>query len=214
MIIDCISDLHGQTPELPGGDVLIIAGDLLSHGGLIEQFHFDRWLEVQDYKHKIIVAGNHDNFIRDDGFVVNNFRQYNVDYLEDSGCVIEGIKFWGSPWSLLFNGIHPQCKAFTGSESALKKHWDLIPDDTQVLITHGPAFGILDLLENGDNAGSKTLTERIDHLKNLRVHICGHIHEARGSYINPTHVKFINASMVDRRYKKDDKQYERIIWTG
>lgn len=98
MIIDCVSDLHGFYPELPGGDLLIVAGDLTSSDCLYEYDKFHDWALTQDYKNVIVIGGNHDHFLQknpyyfpidDDGF----------HYLCDSSTEFEGLKIWGSPWT-------------------------------------------------------------------------------------------------------------------
>jgi Icc-related predicted phosphoesterase len=207
MIIDCISDLHGELPKLPKqGDLLIIAGDVFNDGSILDQLDFDRWLSSLNYRKIVLIAGNHDNAMRDDGF-----ENPDVEYLCDSGCEFEGFKIWGSPWSLLFPGINPKCIAFTGTREELKKHWDKIPLDTDILVTHTPPYGILDKISNGEHAGCIALADKIITLGKLKCHIFGHIHEGRGVIDHASGFKFVNASLVDRCYQQYPKAYERII---
>lgn len=53
--------------------------------------------------------------------------------------------------------------------------WSHIPSDTEVLITHTPVYGICD-----DKSGCKALKNEIVRLEHLKMHLCGHIHQAHG----------------------------------
>jgi Icc-related predicted phosphoesterase len=196
MRIIAISDTHGKHNELsiPPGDVVIHAGDIGNTSTAKETFNFFHWFSTLPHKHKIFIAGNHDFFFEKTPILaLKVLVPYNVIYLHDSGKIIDGVKFWGSPvtpWfhNWAFNRIRGR---------AILKHWDQIPMDTDVLITHGPAFGILDQMEDGENIGCKDLLETITKIK-PKIHICGHIHEAYGqTTAGPT--RFYNASMVNRK---------------
>jgi len=204
--ITAISDLHGFIPKLPEGDLLIVAGDLTARHSQEEFDDFlERYLYKQFYKKTVFIGGNHDSFFE------KNPQGYigSVEYLENSGTSFKGIKIWGSPWSLSFKGIHPECRAFTKmTEDELNDHWRLIPDDTEILVTHTPPYGILDMVEdiyegNRFHAGSTTLLRRIKELKKLKLHVFGHIHEGFGTCQSEEvpGVHFYNASYVDRNYK-------------
>ena len=122
------------------------------------------------------------------------FKDSGIIYLNDSGIEIEGTKFWGSPiqpwfhdWA--FNRVR-------GEE--IKRHWDLIPMDTDVLITHGPPFGLLDMCANGERVGCKDLLETIAKIR-PRVHAFGHIHEKYGiARVDKT--IFVNACCLNESY--------------
>lgn len=204
MIIDCISDLHGQFPTLEGGDLLIIAGDLTARDTHEQHIDFCEWLDVQTYTKKIVIAGNHDNNINKDS--INCLR--GCTYLEDSGTEYEGLKIWGSPWTAQFPGINPNCCAFSiwlGSDTDnwLKRCWDLIPSDTDILITHSPPFGIYDKTSRGDLVGSPSLLVKVAEMKPL-IHCFGHIHEDGGKETFLPWGKgtnFVNASLVNEFYQ-------------
>jgi Icc-related predicted phosphoesterase len=218
MIIDCVADLHGFVPELLGGDLLIIAGDLTAHDDEDEHEEFKEWLLKQDYKRKILIAGNHDNHIQS-----GKLPRYDdgIEYLEDSGTEFEGLKIWGSPWTPLFKGVNPACKAFMQFDEKLHDHWDKIPIDTDILITHGPAYGIRDgipLRYDGTihHVGSKSLYGHL--LYNVRpfLHIFGHIHEGYG--IEETlpcwdnkFMQSVNCSLVNEYYKPVNKPVRIIL---
>jgi Icc-related predicted phosphoesterase len=210
MIIDCISDLHGYYPELLGGDLLIVAGDLTYHDSVIEHCKFLQWLNAQSYKKKVYIAGNHDNFYARQ---IEKYPIYpDVEYLQDSGTEFEGLNIWGSPWSLWFEGINKKCMAFTGDEDQLKHSYELIPEDTNILITHSPIEGILDSVGNYTTGqmqytGSISLRNIVlsKRLPNLKLHVFGHIHEWGGKILQLPTMKLVNASYVDEHYQPVNK---------
>jgi len=191
-----ISDTHGMYNDLklPDGDVLIHAGDITRHGKLSELVDFNEWLGEQPHQHKIIIAGNHDwCFERQKQDSLNILT--NAVYLEDESTTIAGLTFYGSPWQPRF-----QNWAFNLTRGkALQEKWDLITDNVDVLITHGPAFGLLDKIYSGENTGCEDLLTKIKAIK-PKVHICGHIHEGYGR-IEHQGTEFINASITNERNK-------------
>lgn len=158
MKIVAISDTHGKHKKLslPPADCIIHAGDVTAGGSTDQALEFINWFQGLDYQYKIFIAGNHDRFFE---------RTADIDpgsayYLNDSGVEIEGIKFWGSPIQPVFNNWAFNKKR--GQE--IKKHWDLIPDDTDVLITHGPPYGYLDIGPAGNHLGCEELLKRVMHV--------------------------------------------------
>ena len=202
MIVDCIADLHGHYPQLEGGDLLIVAGDLTARDTLEEYSKFNHWIWEQQYRNKIFIAGNHDNKLREYLNAGDFCANCELAYLEDSGTEFEGLKIWGSPWSSVFKGMNPHCKAFTGNDKDLAKKWELIPTDTDILITHSPPFTILDKTVEGRQVGAPSLMAL--HIGKLRpkLWVWGHIHEAYGQdgpyQWNST--KYVNASHMDENY--------------
>lgn len=199
MQIVAISDTHGKHCDLqplPEGDVLIHAGDV-SRGGTKEQVvGFLEWFATQKHTYKIFIAGNHDFFFEQaDPDEVNSIIPDRVIYLNGSGTEINGVQFWGSPITPWFNNW-----AFNRERGEeIKKNWDLIPDDTGILITHGPPVGILDETVYGDRTGCEDLLLRIDQVK-PKLHIFGHIHEEYGTFIKGE-TTFVNASVLDDWYE-------------
>lgn len=198
--IAVLSDLHGYEPKTTGGDLLIIAGDLTASDKQTQYDRFFFWLDHQKYSKKIIVGGNHDGWLAERDTCIDYFPE--CDYLCDEGTEFEGIKIWGSPHTKTFIGINPLCAAFMcDTEEDLNEYWQMIPLDTDILITHGPPKGILDTSYNNNRCGSETLLRHVMEVK-PRYHFFGHIHECGGKdphVIENTH--FINASHVDHRYK-------------
>jgi Icc-related predicted phosphoesterase len=207
IIIDCISDLHGCKPVLQGGDLLIVAGDLTARDTEKQHAEFDEWLDQQNYLKKIVISGNHDGFIQKKGYLqtYNDFKP--AKYLEDTGVSWWGLKIWGSPWTPTFYDWH----FMRDRGDPIKEKWDLIPDDTEILITHGPPFGIQDQVKysskakEGKFAGCEELRSAIDHrLKKLKLHVFGHVHEGYGKVI-VSGVTHVNASIMDEEYRPVNK---------
>lgn len=209
MKIVCISDTHNQHHNkgliLPEGDCIIHAGDVSGRGYRDEIVNFLEWFSKLPYEYKIFIAGNHDFYFEDKsvGEVNELLSKYpEIIYLNDSGVTIEGVKIYGSPVQPWFYNW-----AFNRRGTDICKHWDLIPLDTQVLITHGPVHGYLDLTLGGDITGCPFLLEKIKELKDLKLEIHGHIHEAYGHYEFADNTFFINASVLDTNYVMKNKPY-------
>jgi Icc-related predicted phosphoesterase len=189
-----ISDTHGshRNIKLPAGDILIHAGDFTRHGSDDDVAEFDDWLATLPYQDKIIIAGNHDfPFETKDGTKLLS----NGIYLQDSAVTINGIKFYGSPWQPRFFDW-----AFNLDRGeSLKEKWDLIPADTDVLITHGPPYGYLDINSRGFSVGCEELMEAVERTK-PRLHVFGHIHEGYGIVETPA-TTFINACICNLGYR-------------
>lgn len=203
MEITFISDTHGLISEdyarkeltrlLPGGQTVVHAGDVSDRGTYLEIKRFMEWFSTLPYTNKVMIAGNHDFFFEVAGKdeISELLAEYpDVIYLNDSGVTIDGIKFWGSPITPYFHNW-----AFNRMiDTEIQEHWDLIPTDTDVLITHGPAYGILDQVFTGGFVGCPKLLEKIKEVK-PQVHVFGHIHESRG-YLYQEGTHYINASAV------------------
>lgn len=129
----------------------------------------------------------------------------NCIYLQDESFEYFGYLWYGSPRT-------PEFCSWAFNEQRgeqIKKWWAKIPDDTHVLITHGPPFGILDqvwdhpynILTGPDHLGCEELTKRIAELKDLKLHVFGHVHAGNGQYIDPNGKIFINAAICNEEYK-------------
>lgn len=199
MKICIISDTHNKHKylgKLPDADVIIHCGDFTSMGKEHEIRDFLKWYSnLEQYKYKIIIAGNHDFlFERNRGHAIRLVPR-NVIYLEDNGVEIEGIKFYGSPVQLPFYDW-----AFNRPEEKLVQHWAAIPDDTDVLITHGPPFMIGDYVPwSHKHQGSPSLYKEVVERIKPKIHCFGHIHEGNGMKIIEN-IKFINASNLNDNY--------------
>lgn len=211
MRITLISDTHTKhhrvTHDLPGGDILIHAGDLMNSGYRAEDItDFCKWFNsLEQYDHKIFIAGNHDRMFEDaeeeSMQIVNSYKW--IDYLQDNWIEVgddkQMVKIYGSPWQPEFHNW-----AFNlprqGEELAAK--WAAIPTDTDILVTHGPAQGHLDMSGppyNEPNLGCPLLRNHIDTVARPKIHVCGHIHGGYGyKFDGQTH--WFNASVLNERY--------------
>jgi Icc-related predicted phosphoesterase len=194
------SDTHEQEEKVvvPDGDIFIHTGDATYHGAVDRIAKFANWLRGLPHKHKVFIAGNHDFCFenRDRDVCVNLIRESGTIYLENEAIEIDGLKIYGSPCSAWYFDW-----AFNVRRGAdIAAVWAKIPDDTQVLLTHGPAYGMLDTTKAGEKVGDKDLLGRIDQLKQLRLFACGHIHEGYGT-AERNGVKFVNASSCNRHYQ-------------
>ena len=180
--------------DIPDGDVLIHAGDLTRHGTLDDVSELNDFLGSLPHPHKIVIAGNHD-------FCFEQYRKAceelltNCIYLQDQDLIIDGVKYYGSPWQPWFYDWAFNLER--GPE--IRAKWELIPEDTDVLITHGPPHGIGDQTTRGEKTGCEDLLEIVEKIKPA-VHIFGHIHEGYGLTTNGT-TTFINASSTNQFYK-------------
>lgn len=200
MKITFFSDTHNQHSRISftSGDLLVFCGDLTTRGALSEVKEFSEFLKNLNFKYKIVIAGNHDFCFEDhrrneaEKILIDN----GIIYLNDSGVEIDGINFWGSPIQPWFHDW-----AFNRSRGdEIKKHWDLIPINTNILITHGPPYGILDLCSDGGRVGCDELLNCIKKIK-PKINAFGHIHESYG-IIELEGTKFINASSLSKNYKQ------------
>ena len=207
MKITFISDTHTKHEEiskdLPGGDLIIHAGDLMNSGyEPIDITRFVNWyssLLTMDYKHRVFIAGNHDRMFEDNPELTKeliNAYSGGLIYLKDQTHVIDGVKIYGSPWQPEFYDW-----AFNLPRNGweLEQRWKDIPDNTDMLITHGPPYGYLDVPGGKKfQVGCELLRERVDAIP-PKIHVFGHIHGSAGYYFNG-HTHFINASVLDERY--------------
>lgn len=213
-------------------DILIFAGDCTSRGSENDVDIFMNWFNMQPAKEKVMIAGNHDYFFdyelkeknirhpwetHPELLVNNMLNKYpNIHYLNDSGVELYGLNIWGSPvqpwfydWAFnrLRNTKHFESykEPYVKEKKYIKEHWDLIPKNTDILITHGPPYGYGDLLEprfrrgDEDRVGCIDLMNRIKEVK-PKVSVFGHIHEGYG-VSEDEHTKYINASSLNSHYK-------------
>lgn len=198
MRIVCISDTHNHEISVPDGDLLIHAGDLTMGGTLPEVVAAIDWLDSLPHKWKVFIAGNHDFLFERDPVVARSiYNSKDLIYLEDEFTNIQGFKIYGSPYQPWFFDWAFNLERYDGS---LQRKWSMIPDNTNILITHGPPKGILDRVKRGENVGCYDLMSRIENLRHLKLFVCGHIHEGYGQVEYHNGVKFVNASNCNLGY--------------
>lgn len=213
MKILATADLHGNLPEIEECDLLLIAGDICpahNHSPLYQaqwlREEMRPWLEEIPAKHVVACAGNHD-FIweRNPSLAPPDLmkpveaegKTLRWHYLQDEGTEIEGLKIWGTPWQLPFFDW-----AFNAPEDQLELAFDLIPDDTDIIVAHGPPYGQGDRTPRGEYVGSKSMLKTIRRVK-PKLMVCGHIHRAFGQYRlgdHPGATKVVNAAYVNEMY--------------
>ena len=190
MRIVLISDTHELHRELavPPGDLLIHAGDFTFFSKRPWMYRdFDLWLGELPHRHKIIIPGNHEYLLEDPR---QRSAITNATLLVDSGVEIEGLKIWGSPVTPLYGGAFGKSRA-----EDCKKHWAQIPEDLDILVTHGPPLGILDQGPGSErHEGCPELREAVLWAR-PRVHVFGHIHAGYGT-LQMTDTFFVNASLL------------------
>ena len=170
------------------------------------------WLSHMPHAHVIYVAGNHDWMF--DPAAPSSFRTWRLErrrtrdsliadfprvtYLQDAETIIDGVKFYGSPWQPYFLGWAFNFPRDAGDEA--RETWSRIPRDVDVLITHGPPYGVLDGTPDRDeHFGDAELGARIRDLDKLRLHVFGHIHEGSGR-LDRDPVTFLNVSICTIKY--------------
>jgi len=211
--ITFISDTHTKhnqiASDLPGGDILIHAGDFMNAGyNPMEAIQFFQWYDkIDNYDTKIFIAGNHDRYMQNEPEEVKGLLTgyKTIEYLMDEGMSIYDmdednlIKIYGSPWSPYF---YNWAWNLPRNGPELQEKWGNIPDDTDILICHTMPWGHLDITDNM-RVGCELLRFRVDEIK-PKIFVGGHIHSGYG-YKFDGHTHFFNASVLDNGYKYNNK---------
>jgi Icc-related predicted phosphoesterase len=200
VMISDTHDRHRKIKEIPECDLLIHAGDMTGRGELENVLDVYEWLGRQPARHIVTIPGNHEKgmekrleLYRKEIAMINP----GIHVLVDQGVEIEGVKVWGSPATPWFHNWAWNRQRGWQIQSF---HWDLIPDDTQILVTHGPPHMVLDEVPGGDRVGCVDLEHTIrTRLKALKLHVFGHIHHSSGMYVRDG-VTYVNASICDEMY--------------
>lgn len=207
-----ISDTHGFLPDVPECDILLIGGDItpnfdhaLDYQHVWLDHKFRDWLASLPAKHIVGIAGNHD-------FIFERRQQVDAldlpwTYLQDSGTIIDGVSIWGTPWV-------PNLRrwAFYGGASRVEDHFEKIPDDTDIILSHGPMHGYGDVVSpmfgGPKHVGCLSMAEQVKRIQ-PKAFVCGHIHEARGHYRHDSieHGIF-NVSYLDETYSPQGEAVE------
>jgi Icc-related predicted phosphoesterase len=207
-----ISDTHTKHDKLngflPGGDLLLCAGDISSRGYTTELENFFKWFDgINNYDTKVFIAGNHDFGFQDENEKIKGLLTgyKTIDYLQDERLDLfdeedQQLVIYGSPWQPEF---HNWAFNLPRGEK-IKEKWDLIPNDVDILITHGPPFSKLDYVPyNNINVGCEELLLKVQEIK-PKIHLFGHIHEGSG-YVFDGNTHYINAAVLNGRYEFRNK---------
>lgn len=217
LLSDNHTKIHGI--HIPDADILVHAGDISSKGEKYTIEEFFEWMKFLTHvKYKIFIAGNHDKsfdtkyggkqkWLLD---LIEDGKQHGIYYLENSGVTLEGIRFYGMPWTPWFYG---DFWAFNAKPEEMKEYVDAIPE-CDVLITHGPPKNILDRTNNGGgHVGCPELKRRIEELQPTLA-VFGHIHEGNG-YMKLGSTDCFNVSLLDELYNHVNQpiiyNYEHLL---
>jgi len=193
-IEDQLKLIYTEHPD----SIIVHSGDISYRGRKWEVEEFIEWYSGLPFKNKIMIAGNHDFLFENSPEVAKDILDRigpGIIYLNDSGVELEGLKFWGSPVTPWFHNW-----AFNRVGEKINEHWDLIPTDVNILITHGPPYLTLDATKSGLRVGCPELANKIKDLSDLKVHVFGHIHEAEG-IVEKNGVIYVNATILDLYYE-------------
>lgn len=176
-----VSDTHrSYFNSIPRGDVLIHCGD-----SELSPEQLSTWLSQHGHPRALAISGNMDNL----NDKQDRFPQH-ITYLQDSAVQVRGLNFYGSPWTPEFVGAFQLY-----SDSDARKVWEAIPQEVDVLITHGPPAGVLDRTSRGKRVGDHELATALRNIK-PRVHCFGHIHESYGT-LRQNSTLFCNAAVFN-----------------
>merc|ERR1711976_610020 len=221
VMISDTHDHHHMIDDIPEGDIIIHAGDFTQNGTPEAVINFSRWFGSLPHKHKVVIAGNHDITLDEDFYLEEGHRWHGKNlkdhksalaamrdnpgfiYLENSTVEILGLKIYGSPYSAFFHNW--AFNSHRGPESA--EIWSQIPDDTDIIVAHGPALGYGDRVispyfpgHQGTHCGCANLLHEIKYRIKPKLMISGHIHEDPGAWTDGV-TTFVNASTCDLKYK-------------
>jgi predicted phosphohydrolase len=195
--VAAVADLHGQLPEIPPCDLLLLAGDLCplsDHSDGAQRTFlegpFAAWLARLPAAAIVGVAGNHDLILEREPELG---AALPWTYLCDGGADVAGLRIWGSPFAVTYGDW-----AFMEEDAPLSERFAGIPQGLDVLLVHGPPFGVLDHARRGVATGSHALRRAVLRAR-PRLGIFGHIHEAHGEAMLGA-TRCLNVSLVDERY--------------
>ncbi len=213
MKVVALSDPHGNLPEIPPCDLLLLAGDLCPTTDHDPRFQarwlntmFRSWLEQLPAGKIVGIAGNHDFVFERAPDLVPPDLPWT--YLQDVECRWRGLRIWGTPWQPWFYDW-----AFNGDPELLESKWELIPPDTDVIVVHGPprgyGDGVVRVDGGAENTGCPHLLAKIAEVK-PRLVVFGHIHEGRGQWqLGPT--TLANVTLLDVAYRVRYQPWEHEL---
>lgn len=208
LTIVALSDTHGlhatMDRDIPDGDVLIHAGDFCGRGHVEEVVEFAHWMGSLPHRHKLAIPGNHDIPVEESEQLCRDvFADRGIRLLVGETVEIEGFRFFGSPYTPTFLNWH----FMRDRGDPIRAEWKAIPDNADVVITHGPAYGHGDLAPpwKGQPPRHVGCLELLNRLLTVRprVHIFGHIHDGYGVTISDEipGTTFYNASVCTEAYR-------------
>ena len=184
-----VADTHRKHREvtIPACDILIHCGDFCSfqQADIQTLDDVDRWFAEAPAKHVVCIGGNHDFALQS-----GKYRFSHARLLQDELLEVAGLAIYGTPWCPDLPGF-----AYYATSEQLRDRWRQIPSGIDVLITHSPPFGILDLPTSGTmHLGCPHLREELQRIR-PRLHVFGHVHASHGMLETPG-TRYVNAAMV------------------
>jgi Icc-related predicted phosphoesterase len=234
---------RGYINELEQCDIIAFCGDMTARGSKYDVQNFLTWFDNlgSAATQKVFIAGNHDFFFENkfqpqtdkgnqrfgglgstDMVIDAVLAEFpNIHYLNDSGAEIMGLKFWGSPVSPFFHDWafnRFRSNGENGVPNGIKEHWDIIPNDIDVMLVHGPPRGKLDLLHpkfrrfNEDpHVGDDDLLDAMENRVKPKVCAFGHIHEGYGVWEPQMSMKEFYT--LEEKVTKAEAKLEEMIYT-
>lgn len=189
-------ELHREIDDLPPGDILVHAGDCTMFSRSLRAIvDFNDWLGELPHRHKVVVPGNHETFLQTDPS--NRKLLSNATVLINEAVTVAGLRIWGSP-------ITQSGPAFgLRSPDDRRRFYSSIPEDTDVLVTHGPPFAMLDRSPGSTHQGDPVLLDAVMRVR-PRLHVFGHIHAGFGIF-EGEHTTFVNAALLGPKGEIDKK---------
>jgi len=202
MKIMATADMHGDLPKVPKCDLLLIAGDICptsNHApGYQRQWlnhKLRRWINRGYAEHVVAVAGNHDRV-----FALGEPPEAMPwTYLEGEEATVCGLRIWGGPWTPPIHDFW----VFQADQEQARQRWARIPEGLDILISHGPPYGILDEDENDEPQGDKALRDAILRARPKMV-VFGHIHTTQ-AIVERDGIIYANVSLLDHDYRRSKR---------
>lgn len=206
------SDMHGDLVDpdsIPACDLFIVGGDSCpwktSHDIITQSVWlgmvFRPWLkEVKKKANEVIlIAGNHDFVFEHSDFRFWANEYLDCIYLQDNMVEYEGVNIHGTPWVPRL-----QNWAFYGNEDKLINQFNIIQNDVDILVSHGPPMGVNDKVAYGEQVGCEELALKFEARERrgnpIPINIHGHIHEGYG-YTEKWGSKLYNVSHMNVDYE-------------
>ena len=217
-----VSDTHSLHDRLTlpeGVDVVVHSGDASNRREPVlnepELQRFLEWFAALPVRHKIFVPGNHDTSLESRLIRPKEVEGLGITLLIDSGTVIDGVKFWGSPWVPRYGDWSWMVK-----RESIGRKWDQIPRETDVLITHGPPFGTLDSTYDRKNSyelvGCRALQKWVQRNEPSH-HLFGHVHSTKDirnagtRTVGGLRTVFSNGSVCDDGVMNDVTSFGNVL---
>jgi predicted phosphohydrolase len=181
----CVSDTHNEIDKIhiPSGDVFIHCGDAVNHRTSSRDIvEFNDFVGKLPHKYKLFISGNHCVCLNPKRPDRSQKILSNMIYLQDQLIDIKGVRIYGSPWRPK-RGCFYRAEAFGYDAKDIRADkWSNIPDDIDILLTHGPPYSIRDYNSSTkEPLGCPGLLDEIVTRVRPRIHLFGHMHECRGA---------------------------------